>query len=117
MGIRDGARRGGPAGLPAPRAARGRLRVRPALGAEAAAAEGGVMEREQSSEAAARAARGLVADALQLIEQGATHRAIWRLIDAAGLLAFAAPDVIGVKESTGRGVRLIHEQREQKAAR
>ena len=53
--------------------------------------------------------RHLVAGALAELYAGNldTERAMWRLVDAAGMLSLHFPDAVGVSESTGRGYRIF----------
>lgn len=54
--------------------------------------------------------RSLVGDAIDKIDDGRPEevkRAIWRLVDAVGLLSELHKDVIGASSPTGRGYQVV----------
>ncbi|MFA4972127.1 MAG: hypothetical protein WC683_05910 [bacterium] len=50
--------------------------------------------------------RQLLQAAVDSIDVGDTESAVWRTVDAAGLLAKHYPDAVGVAERTGRGYQI-----------
>jgi hypothetical protein len=55
--------------------------------------------------------RHLLTDALEYLEVGSGEAAIWRLIDAAGLLGQLSPQALGIYEATGMGFQLLDTQK------
>jgi len=61
--------------------------------------------------------RYLLTEALVHLEVGMGEAAIWRIVDAAGLLGELSQTALGIHDSTGMGFRVVSEREQERRRR